>query len=146
NLDHVELEVLAYIVRQLESGKTHLCTDDFFPFVRALDPDKHPLAILTYFEGLGLVSSSPLDPSSLAVKSFTGRVFPAYWRILGEAVRLHRDLLGEHEGKRRGSGADRDQGGAEQAEGGNANGGRAQMQYEALSPLQYDILDALRHL
>jgi hypothetical protein len=95
NLDHVELEVLAYIVRQLESGKTHLCTDDFFPFVRALDPDKHPLAILTYFEGLGLLSRSPLDPSSPAVKSLPGRVIPAYWRILGEAVQMHRDLQGE---------------------------------------------------
>jgi hypothetical protein len=100
DLDPIERRALTYIVRQLESGKTCLCTDDFFPFVRSLDPDRHPLPILVLFEGLGLLSRFPPDRSSSAEKSLPGRVFPAYWRILGEAVRLQRELQGEQKGKR----------------------------------------------
>jgi hypothetical protein len=109
DLDPVEREALAYIVRELEAGTTHVLTDTFLPFLKSVDAGDRLVAILKYFEALEILTPESPPGNRWKLPPLIGRVIPAYWRIEGKAVILHRALLdqqpGEHkspkEGKRR---------------------------------------------
>lgn len=108
-LDPIEREALAYFVKELEAGKTHVLTDTFLPFLKSLGAGHRLLAILKYFEGLELLT--PLTPpgNHWKVAPLVHLVHPAYWRIEGKAVILYRAIQDKEarenkspkEGKRR---------------------------------------------
>jgi hypothetical protein len=94
DLDAIERQALAFIVEQLEAGKTHILTDTFLPFLKSIEAGDRLVAILTHFEGLGILS--PEHPKQRTALPF---VIPAYWRIEGAAVIQYRGLLArEREG------------------------------------------------
>lgn len=95
NLDPIEREALTYIVKELEAGKTHVVTDTFLPFLKSLGAGDRLLAILKYFEGLELLT--PLTPpgNHWKVAPLVHLAHPAYWRIEGKAVMLHRAIQDE---------------------------------------------------
>jgi hypothetical protein len=92
HLDSVERAALAYIVRQLEGGRTHLAIDAFLPFLKSLEAGDRLVLILKYFEDLGILT--PEIPHGGNRHPLVGLIIPAYWRIEGKAVSLHRDLSG----------------------------------------------------
>jgi hypothetical protein len=99
NLDAVERQALAYIVGELEKSRTHIVTDAFLPFLKSLDAGNRLLVILRTFEGLGVLTPETPPGNKWLKTPLAGRVFPAYWRIEGKAVVLHRDMLSKESGE-----------------------------------------------
>jgi hypothetical protein len=100
--DPIEREALTFIVRQLEAGRAHIRPETFRPFLESLGAGGRLVAILTYFEALGVLTAErrPRDKRN-SPPSALGTI-PAYWRIEGEAVILHRALLNQKPGKNQG--------------------------------------------
>jgi hypothetical protein len=100
DLDPVERQALAFIVGELEEGHLHACVDTFLPFLKSCDADHRLVAILRYFEELGILTPEwPMNRSSMPPLALG--VIPAYWRIEGRAVSLDRELKrGPEESKR----------------------------------------------
>jgi hypothetical protein len=94
-LDPVERKALAYVVEELERGKTHILTDTFLPFLKSVGAGDRLIAILKYFEGLEILT--PENPPKS--HPLVGRVISAYWRIEGKAVILHRALTEQAPGE-----------------------------------------------
>ena len=94
NLDVVERQALAFIVGELEKSRMYLATDTFLPFLKSLGAGNRLLVILKTFEGLGILTPETPRGSKLARHPLHWLVIPAFWRIEGKAVTLHRELLG----------------------------------------------------
>jgi hypothetical protein len=92
DLDTIERDALAYIVGELETGKTHVLTDTFLPFLKSLGAGHRLVAILKYFEALELLTPQTPPGNRWEVHPLRHIVIPAYWRIEGKAVILHRAL------------------------------------------------------
>jgi hypothetical protein len=99
DLDPIEREALAYIVRELEAGKTHVLTDTFRPFLESVGAGHRLVAILKYFEGLEILTQEIPPGNRWTEPPLLGRVMPAYWRIEGNAVILYRALRDEKPGE-----------------------------------------------
>jgi len=91
-LDPVEREALAYVIRELQAGRTCLCTDTFRPFLISLGAEDRFIFILKYFEGLGILTPENSRRNLRLPSPLVGRVISAYWRIEGKAVSLYREI------------------------------------------------------
>src|SRR5258708_30216573 len=87
-LDPVEREALAYVIRELQAGRSRLCTDTFRPFLISLGAEDRFIFILKYFEGLGILT--PQNPR--LNQRLPPPLVSAYWRIEGKAVSLYREI------------------------------------------------------
>jgi hypothetical protein len=96
-LDAVERQALTYIVQQLDAGRTHVITDTLLPFLKSLDAGERLVAILTYFEALGILTPERPRGNHCKRPPLIGQTIPAYWRIEGKALILYRALEQKHE-------------------------------------------------
>ena len=81
DLDPIERHALAFIVRELETGRTHVCTDTFLPFLQSHGAGDRLVAILTYFTELGILTPASQPRMPLLARG----VISAYWGIEGRA-------------------------------------------------------------
>jgi hypothetical protein len=99
DLDPIEREALSFIIRELEAGRTHVFTDTFYPFLESVGAGDRLVAILTYLEGLGILTGERPSGSRWGGSPLVGRTIPAYWRIEGKAVILYRSLADKRPGE-----------------------------------------------
>jgi hypothetical protein len=92
DLDGVEREALAYLVGELEVGRTHVLTDAFLPFLQSREAGSRLVAILKHFEALAILTPEHPPGKQSRLLPLVGGIIPAYWRIEGKAVRLHREV------------------------------------------------------
>jgi hypothetical protein len=92
DLDPVERKALAYIVGEIEAGRTHVLVDTFLPFLKSVDAGHRLVAILKHFEGLEILTPERPPGNRRNVPPRIWGVIPAYWQIEGKAVILYRAL------------------------------------------------------